>query len=84
MTIFRGSFVHNFDYKINGMVLDRVKLVRDLGIYFDSGWTFDNYIEFITPKALDLLRELPLNLDLLRLSRISIKPWYCLNYCMDQ
>ena len=55
MTIFRGSFVHNFDYKINGMVLDRVKLVRDLGIYFDSGWTFDNHIEFITSEASKLV-----------------------------
>ena len=56
MTIYRGNFVHKFDYTINGNVLYRVDVVRDLGIYFDSCWTFDNHIEFITSKASKLIR----------------------------
>ena len=55
MSIYRGNFVHKFNYMINGNVLDRVDVVRDLGIYFDSGWTFDNHIEFITSKASKLI-----------------------------
>lgn len=48
---FGKSSLPVYDYNINGICLERVNHVRDLGIIFDSKLTFKNHIETICIKA---------------------------------
>lgn len=44
-----------FNYNINNVTLNRVQLIKDLGIYLDAKLSFDNHIKFITNKAYKML-----------------------------
>lgn len=40
-----------YSYKFNAITIDKVEIVRDLGVMFDSKLTFSNHIDLITSKA---------------------------------
>lgn len=44
-----------FNYNINGNALNRVQLIKDLGVTFDSKLTFENHIKIITNRAYKML-----------------------------
>lgn len=41
----------NFDYNINNNNLTRVEIIKDLGVFFDSGFTFDEHVNRVLSKA---------------------------------
>lgn len=41
----------NFQYNFNGIIINRVKIVRDLGVIFDNKLSFSEHIDFVTTKA---------------------------------
>lgn len=40
-----------YSYQFNAITIDKVEIVRDLGVMFDSKLTFSNHIDLITSKA---------------------------------
>ena len=44
-----------FDYHIEGTVLNRVSVIRDLGVVFDTSLTFRDHIDSIVTKAKKML-----------------------------
>ena len=44
-----------FNYDINGTVLSRVEIIRDLGVMLDSSLTFKNHIQSICARAHQVL-----------------------------
>ena len=54
MTIGREFSVHEYEYKINIIVLTRTYVIKDLGIVFDCEWKINHHIQFITSKAFKL------------------------------
>ena len=55
MTVGKGLLLYEHDYCINDTTLERIYEVRDLGIIFDSAWTFDKHIDFAVSKAFKLI-----------------------------
>lgn len=47
-----------YDYKINDIVLNRNRVIKDLGIYFDSALTFQNHVDFIVAKVSKIIQFL--------------------------
>lgn len=44
-----------FDYYVGDTALQRTSLVRDLGVWFDSGLSFDGHIDYVCSKACSLI-----------------------------
>lgn len=44
-----------FDYGLNGMILERVSVKKDLGIMLDDKLSFNHHVEMITKKAYQML-----------------------------
>lgn len=44
-----------FNYNINSTTLNRVQLIKDLGVFFDTKLSFENHIKNITKKAYRML-----------------------------
>jgi len=51
----RGSLKHDFDYTIDSKKIERVKVIKDLGVILDEKLNFEAHIELITAKARSLL-----------------------------
>ena len=49
------EIIVEYDYKISGILLTRNKVIKDLGIYFDSTLTFQNYINFIVAEVTKII-----------------------------
>lgn len=47
----RGRTIYEFDYSIDGEIIERVKIIRDLGILPDEKMNFGAHIEYICSKA---------------------------------
>ena len=55
MSVGRGNSLFENNYFIHSASLSRVKVVRDLDIFFDLDWSFNSHINFVTSKALKLV-----------------------------
>ena len=55
ITFHRKSNIIEFKYVISGDILERVNSIKDLGVLFDGGLSFNEHVNFITSKALKLL-----------------------------
>ena len=44
-----------FSYSLSGTFLQKVNTIKDLGVIFDSKFTFNNHIDYIIPKAYSML-----------------------------
>lgn len=51
LTYHRGGLKFDFNYKINGIEIERVNVVKDLGVILDERLTFNAHIEYMTAKA---------------------------------
>ncbi|XP_055307195.1 uncharacterized protein LOC129571418 [Sitodiplosis mosellana] len=47
----RGELKFDFKYTIEGKSIDRVKIIKDLGVVLDEKMNFDAHIEYITARA---------------------------------
>lgn len=55
MSYFRKRTPIKFDYTIDGIQLTRVKIIQDLGVWFDEQLTFNRHIDYVTSKAYSML-----------------------------
>lgn len=51
ITFYRNKSVIPFVYTINGLIIERVEQIKDLGVILDRSLTFSNHIENIITKA---------------------------------
>ena len=51
ISFYSGNF-DSYNYSIGSCLLDRVSSIKDLGVIFDSKFTFRDHIDFVTSKAL--------------------------------
>jgi hypothetical protein len=51
----RKKSVISFDYSINNIYIDNLNSIKDLGVIFDSVFTFNDHIHFICQKASSML-----------------------------
>ena len=55
MTFHRKKDPIVFQYQIEGILIDRVLEIRDLGVLYDVKLSFILHIDYITSKALSML-----------------------------
>lgn len=65
-----------FEYKINGICLDRVNTINDLGVIIDSKLKFNEHINIITAKAFSVLGFVRRNTQLFH-DVYTLKTLYC-------
>lgn len=51
MTFYRSKAVISFDYRLDGLSIQRVNQVHDLGILFVPSLNFSSHIDYMTSKA---------------------------------
>lgn len=55
MSFYRIRSPTHFNYTIDDIELTRVKIIQDLGVWFDEQLTFNRHIDFVTSKAYSML-----------------------------
>ena len=52
MSLYRGHNHFEFDYVLHDVCLLRVTIIKDLGVVYDSSFSFVDHIQQVTAKAL--------------------------------
>ena len=55
MQFYRKKETTQFNYQVNDVNLEKVNVIKDLGVYFDREMSFNDHIDYITNKALKML-----------------------------
>lgn len=58
----RDTTFQYFSYKLNGLTIERVNSIRDLGVIFDAKLSFENHFRNITTRAYRILGFISRNL----------------------
>lgn len=51
MTFYRNKSTFEYVYTINSLAIEKVSVIKDLGVILDHKLSFSNHIEFITTRA---------------------------------
>lgn len=55
MSFYRNRSPHSFSYSLNGVLLERVSIIKDLGIYLTPSLSFRHHINYTVNRALKVL-----------------------------